>query len=68
MDQQYDTLFKLQMIQEFILFSHRNTQFVFSPLEGAAELLPQKNKQTKKENLQSNKTPSVGARKVLSSQ
>lgn len=34
--------YKLQMIQEFILFSHRNTQFVFSSLEGAAEPLPPK--------------------------
>lgn len=40
--------YKLQMIQEFILFSHCNTQFVFSPLEGAAQLLPPKNKQKKK--------------------
>lgn len=39
--------YKLQMIQEFILFSHRNTQFVFSPLEGAAQLLPPKNKKRK---------------------
>lgn len=39
--------YKFQMIQEFTLSSHCNSQFVFSPLEGAAELLPPKTNKKK---------------------